>query len=71
VWPCFSSLLEREKTDRFRRGTADLGFASHAIAGLVNHGLVAIAHEMVPAGGKTVDVGKVRITETGPSALKS
>jgi hypothetical protein len=39
------------------------------IAGLVNDGLATLTRESVRAGGKFVEVGKVRITDSGPNAL--
>jgi hypothetical protein len=39
------------------------------IAGLVNQGLAAIAYERVRAGGKMIEVSKVRVTEAGREAL--
>jgi hypothetical protein len=39
------------------------GFSVPTIAGLVNHGLTTLTREHVNAGGKTVEVGKVRITD--------
>lgn len=45
------------------------GFSISMIAGLVNHGLATLTHEKVRTGGKTIEVGKVRITAAGRAAL--
>ena len=39
------------------------------IARLVSRGLATLTHEKVWAGGKVVDVAKVRITDAGQDAL--
>lgn len=39
------------------------------IAGLINRGLATIIYEMVGAGGKMVEIIKVRITAAGHDAL--
>jgi hypothetical protein len=38
------------------------GFGVAMIAGLINQGLATLTHEKVRAGGKMIEVGKVRIT---------
>jgi hypothetical protein len=45
------------------------GFDANMIAGLINQGLATLTHEKVRAGGKTIEVGKVRITAAGRRAL--
>ena len=45
------------------------GFSVSMIAGLVNRGLATITREQVKAGGKMMEVGKVRITEAGRGAI--
>ena len=46
------------------------GFGVALVAGLVNHGLATLRQEKVHAGGKLVEVAKVRITEKGRDALR-
>ncbi len=45
-----------------------MGFVA-MIAGLANEGLATLTREQVKAGGKMIEVGKVRITEAGRDAL--
>jgi hypothetical protein len=45
------------------------GFDASMIADLVNRGLATLTAEKVRAGGKLIEVGKVRITEAGRAAL--
>lgn len=45
------------------------GFKTSLIAGLVDRGLAIVMYERVRAGGKTIDVMKLRITEKGRNAL--
>ena len=45
------------------------GFDASLIAGLVDRGLATLTAEKVRAGGKLIEVGKVRITEAGREAL--
>ena len=45
------------------------GFCVSMIAGLVKRGLATVTREKVRAGGRLVDVGKVRITAAGRDAL--
>jgi hypothetical protein len=45
------------------------GFGVRLISGLVNQGLATLTHEKVRAGGKMVEVSKVRITDAGRDAL--
>jgi hypothetical protein len=45
------------------------GFSTSMVAGLVNHGLATMTHETVRAGGKTIAVARVRITDAGRAAL--
>jgi len=45
------------------------GFRVAMIAGLVNRGLATLTSEKVRAGGKIIEVGKVRITDAGREAL--
>ncbi len=45
------------------------GFGVSMIAGLVNHGLATLTREQVKAGGKMIEVGRVRITAAGRDAL--
>jgi hypothetical protein len=40
------------------------------VAGLVNDGLATLTREQMSAGGKLVEVGKVRITDAGREALR-
>ena len=41
------------------------GFGVAMIAGLVNRGLAILTHEKVRAGGKVIEVAKVKITDAG------
>jgi hypothetical protein len=45
------------------------GFCISMIVGLVKRGLATVTREQVRAGGRLVDVGKVRITAAGRDAL--
>jgi hypothetical protein len=45
------------------------GFCVSMITGLVKRGLATVTREKVRAGGRLVDVGKVRITAAGRDAL--
>jgi hypothetical protein len=45
------------------------GFSVSMIAGLVNQRLAAVTREQIKASGKMIEVGKVRITETGREVL--
>jgi len=45
------------------------GFSFSMVAGLVNQGLATLTPEKVRAGGKMIEVGKVRITTAGRDAL--
>jgi hypothetical protein len=45
------------------------GFAVSLLVGLVRDGLATATPEMVPAGGQTIEVTRVRITGTGRDAL--
>ncbi len=45
------------------------GFSAAMIARLVNRGLATMTREKVRAGGKIIEVGKVRITDAGREAL--
>jgi hypothetical protein len=45
------------------------GLPASLIAGLVDQGLATVMHEKVRAGGKLVDVSRVRITQAGRHAL--
>jgi hypothetical protein len=45
------------------------GFSVAIPAGLVNRTLATLTHEKVRAGGKLVDVAKVRITDVGREVL--
>jgi hypothetical protein len=47
------------------------GFSAALIASLVNQGLASLMHEKVRAGGKVVEVAKVRITAAGRRARES
>jgi hypothetical protein len=47
------------------------GFSRRLRAGLVCRGLAAAEREVVKAGGKTIEVVRVRITEAGRRALVS
>ncbi len=46
------------------------GFESDMIAGLVRTGLAAEEREVVKAGGKTIEVVRIKITEAGREAIK-
>jgi hypothetical protein len=46
------------------------GFDSDMIAGLVPRGLATAKRERMKAGGKTVEVVRVRITEAGRRAIE-
>ncbi len=50
------------------RFSPPMGFVA-MIAGLANEGLATLTREQVKAGGKMIEVGKVRITEAGRDAL--
>jgi hypothetical protein len=45
------------------------GFSAAMIARLVRRGLATLTQEKVRAGGKLIDVAKVRITDAGRDAL--
>jgi hypothetical protein len=45
------------------------GFGGAMLTGLVNRGLVIMTLEKVRAGGKMIEVVKVRITDAGRDAL--
>jgi len=45
------------------------GFGMLLIAGLVNRGLAILTHEKVRAGGKWIEITKIRITDSGQDAL--
>jgi hypothetical protein len=45
------------------------GFGVAMIAGLVNEGLATLTREYVKAGGKMIEVSRVRITDAGRDAL--
>jgi hypothetical protein len=45
------------------------GFKRETIAGLIHAGLATVTPETVRAGGRTVEVGRVRITNMGQRAL--
>jgi hypothetical protein len=45
------------------------GFDASLVVGLLNCGLATTMYERVPAGGETVEVTKVRISEKGRAAL--
>jgi hypothetical protein len=47
------------------------GFSVPMIAGLVNAGLATMTREQVDAGGKTIEVGRARITDAGWEALRT
>ena len=46
------------------------GFRQPTIAGLVRSGLAAAEREVVKAGGKTIEIVRVRITEAGRKAIE-
>ena len=46
------------------------GFGVATIAGLVSRGLATMTQEKVRAGGKLVEVARVRITEAGRDELR-
>jgi len=46
------------------------GFSATMIAGLVNRGLATMTCEQVKAGGKMIEVTKVRTTEAGRQAIE-
>ncbi len=46
------------------------GFGETLVAGLVNRGLATIMYERVRAGGKMIEVTKVRITEAGRRVIE-
>ncbi len=46
------------------------GFDSDMIAGLVHTGLATARRESIKAGGNSVEVVRIRITEAGQDALK-
>jgi hypothetical protein len=45
------------------------GFSVRMIARLINRGMATLTREQVKAGGKMIEVGKVRITAAGRDAL--
>ena len=45
------------------------GFKREAIAGLIHAGLATMTPESVRTGARTIEVGRVRITEKGRRAL--
>jgi hypothetical protein len=45
------------------------GFGGATISGLVNRSFMTLTAEKIRAGGKTIDVAKVRITAAGRDAL--
>jgi hypothetical protein len=45
------------------------GFRRPTIVGLVSAGLAAAERELVKAGGKPIEIVRVRITEAGRNAL--
>jgi hypothetical protein len=45
------------------------GFCISMIAGLIKRGFATLTREKVPAGGRSVNVGSVRITAAGRDAL--
>jgi hypothetical protein len=47
----------------------DHGFTRRMLTGLVRTGLAAVEREVIKAGGKTIEVVKVRITAAGRNAL--
>jgi hypothetical protein len=49
---------------------AALGFNSDTIADLVRHGLAAEEREVVKAGGKPIEVVRVRITAAGRKVIE-
>jgi hypothetical protein len=44
--------------------------AAHRLPALVNQGLATMAREQVKAGGKMIEVGRVRITAAGRRAIE-
>jgi hypothetical protein len=48
---------------------AAYGFDAATIVGLVGRGLATMAQEKIKAGGKLIEVARVRITENGREAL--
>jgi hypothetical protein len=46
------------------------GISRRMLAGLVRTGLVAEEREVIKAGGKTIEVVRVRITEAGRKAIE-
>jgi hypothetical protein len=46
------------------------GFGVPMINALVSQGLATLTYEKVPAGGKLIEVAKVRITTTGRRAIE-
>ena len=61
--------LLRVLTVRRSRWLTARGCGVALIAGLVNRGLATSTHGQVKAGGKLVEVARVRITESGRDAL--
>jgi hypothetical protein len=47
------------------------GFVVPMVDSLVNDGLATMSREQMNAGGKVVEVAKVRITECGRAALRA
>ena len=57
------------------RGTTEAlmlahGFTDRMLARLVRVGLITIPHEVIKAGARPIEVGKVRITYSGRRALE-
>jgi hypothetical protein len=46
------------------------GFTRDLLAGLIDTGLATTQRQRVKAGGKTIEIVRIRITEAGQSALK-
>jgi hypothetical protein len=46
------------------------GFGVPMINAIVSQGLATLTYERVRAGGKLIDVGRIRITDAGQRALK-
>lgn len=46
-----------------------LGFGADLVAGLIEHGFATLTYVDVRAGGRWIEVGKVRITQAGRAAM--
>jgi hypothetical protein len=62
-------LIEQQDSTEAYLG-AYLGFTDRMLFLLAQAGLVTIRHEVINTGGELIDIGRVRITDTGRRALE-